>query len=289
MLPIQKYRCSQRGDFSFMVELSYNFNVVLPIIGGGFRIPVDRIFNAISEINEAISLTNDETKLVNAVLDTLCQEMEVECCWVQTISPNKSRLSLAAQRGFSTEMEIEMSDMETNLGFGEQVIGLGQKVVIPDFYNDGLYGLSSFREAGYRWLVAVPMMTYRAHGVVGIACRDRRKYKKETAGLMTVIAGLVGMALLKARLFHTISVLEKRSKDAGEDNIHVVVPTTPPQPEKLEVLEREARPQTTVPVNHEKIKHPPHNESSPGTADHDTFRAHSRRMLSFRRSHGLSA
>ena len=261
------------------------------MIRGGSRIPVDMVFNAISEISEAISLTNDETKLVNAVLDTLAQVMEVECCWVQTISSNKNMLSLSAQRGFTADMENEMSDMATNLGFGEQIVGLGQKVVIPDFYNDGLYGLSSFREAGYRWVVAVPMMTYRNHGVVGIASRDKRKFKKETAGLMTVIAGLVGMALIKARLFRTISVLEKDTASAGgetnrrEKTAQKEAPLTQ-KLEKPEVPRPDTGPSPAPPSSREKVT-PVRKEGKPKTADLDAFRAHSRKMLSFRRTHGL--
>jgi transcriptional regulator with GAF, ATPase, and Fis domain len=284
-------RHKRRYPFSFPLESVYNFNVVFSIIRGGSRIPVDSVFSAISEINEAISLTNDETKLVNAVLDTLTQELGVECCWVQTINPDVRRLHLAAQRGFTGEMKMEMTDMETNIGFGEQVVGLGQKIVIPDASANGHFQLTSFWDAGYRWMVAVPMMTYRNHGVVGIASRDKRKYKRETAGLMTVIAGLVGMALLKTRLFRTISALEKKGGPAPREAVEPEAPVAsvqrvraepePPRPE------RPAR--QPVPLLPQYIPQTPVKENRPEADVHKAFQAHSVRMASFRRAHGRAS
>ncbi len=38
--------------------------------------------------------------------------------------------------------------------FSEQVIGLGRIITISDLSNDGLYGIPSFRNTGFKWLVA---------------------------------------------------------------------------------------------------------------------------------------
>ncbi|MFH1646256.1 MAG: GAF domain-containing protein [Chloroflexota bacterium] len=212
----------------------------------------ESIFSAIREINETLSLTNDEPKLLNTALDTLTQVLGVECGWVQTINARSHKLLLSARRGFSAEMEREMAAMDTSGSFGG-VIGLGQKIVIPDLSCDGRYGLASFGEAGYRWLVAAPMMTYRNHGVLGVASYHKKQFKKETADLVIVIAGLLGTALMKARLFEKAPRRDRPDPAVSEKE-------TPAPPAKAE--KRPGKPPAS-----------------------DAFHRHAHRMESFRKGH----
>jgi transcriptional regulator with GAF, ATPase, and Fis domain len=190
-------------------------------------------------------------------LDTLSQVLKTECCWVQTINTRKRTLSLAAQRGFSQEMKNEMTSLDMGHRFSEQVIGLGNEIVIPDLCLDGLYGLSSFSKAGFKWLVAAPLMTYRVHGVLGIASRNKKRFYKETADLTKVIAGLIGTALNKAWLSQKPATPEK----------------TPPAQEKI-----------TPPVDASAPAQPP-SETPPPPAREGAFHKHANKMKSFRSSH----
>jgi signal transduction protein with GAF and PtsI domain len=165
-------------------------------------------------------------------LDTLTQVLKTECCWVQTINTRKRTLALAAQRGFSQEMKAEMASLDINHRFSEQTVGLGNEIVIPDLANDGVYGFSSFRKAGFKWLVAAPLMTYRVHGVLGIASRNKKRLYKETADLTKVIAGLIGTALNKAWLSQKPSGPEK----------------APPSPEKNPASPPPSQEKTTSPA-----------------------------------------
>jgi hypothetical protein len=143
----------------------------------------------------------------------------VECCWIQTISDRKyQKLKLAAERGFSPEIRQEIGTMDMSHSFSEQIIGRGQKIVIPDLSNDGLYGLPSFRATGFRWLVAVPLMTYRVHGILGIASRNRKLLQKHTAELTMVIAGMIAASLSKAQLSHQLPEVEK---PAGQPSLEI--------------------------------------------------------------------
>jgi hypothetical protein len=164
----------------------------------------------IREVSETLSLSNEPDKLANMALDTVAQVLGVDCCWIQTISDRKhKKLNLAAERGFSPEMRQEIGTMDLSHSFSEQIIGLGHKIIIPDLNNDGLYGIPSFKNTGYRWLVAVPLMTYRAHGILGTASRNRKLLKKETAELIMTIAGMIATSLSKASAFHRPPAPEK--------------------------------------------------------------------------------
>ena len=204
------------------------------------------------------------------VLDTLSQVLKIECCWIQTINDRKHKqLLLAAERGFSDKMRLEVSSMDTSHGFSNQIIGLGHNIVIPDLYNDGVYGLSSFRTAGYRWLVAAPLMTYRVHGVLGIASRDKKLLHKETADLVMVIAGLIGTALNKTYLFQK-SVTQEKPVDSMEKVIKV-------DPAKPDLQSTGPAYTSTSPV--------PVSDKKPALPAEGTFKSHTRKMDKFRESH----
>jgi len=202
-------------------------------------------------------------------LDTLAQVLKTECCWVQTINSRKHSLHLAANRGFTPEMQQEISAMDMSQPFSEQIVGLGNEIIIPDLSNDGSYGLSSFRSAGYKWLVAVPLMTYRVHGVLGIASRNKKRLRKETADLVMVIAGLIGTALNKAELSQKSPAPEK-----------------PEQAPEKESRKDPVTPHEEIPVSSDK-SNPPHapiEKHAIKPAD-GTFHKHAHKMKSFRSSH----
>jgi len=201
-------------------------------------------------------------------LDTLSQVLGVECCWIQTIADKKQKmLTLAADRGFSPEIRREIAAMDMGHAFSEQVIGLGHIITIPDLSNDGLYGIPSFRNTGFKWLVAVPLMTYRAHGILGAASRNRKLLHKDTPDLVMTIAGLIAAALMKAYL----------SKSAPEPQTAQAGPELKKEPAAPELM-------PAPPVNIVKQESPP--EHRPTKRTDVAFHSHAKKMEIFRRSHG---
>ena len=142
-----------------------------------------------------------EEQLLEMVLDTLLEVLKIDCCWVQLLDSERHQLSLAAYRGFTPDMERETGSLDLGWSFSNQVAGVGQKIVIPDLYRDREHSLLSFRKGGIRWLVAVPVRTYRVQGIMGIASRSRKLFNREIADLLMVIASLFGVAIDKANLF----------------------------------------------------------------------------------------
>jgi len=161
----------------------------------------DRIFSIITDVNEVLSLANESQKLLDMVLDTLVQLLGVDCCWVQLLRPENRRLQLAACRGFTPDMERETGSMDLEHSLAYQVAALGHKISISDLSRNRKYGLSSFSQAGFASLVVVPIMTYRIHGIMGIASSSRKRFAGQVSKLLTVIAGLLGTALSKADLY----------------------------------------------------------------------------------------
>jgi signal transduction protein with GAF and PtsI domain len=220
-------------------------------------------------------------------LDTLAQALDIECCWIQTISDRKHKeLRLAAERGFNPEMRREIAAMDTGHRFSQQIIGLGHKIIIPDLSNDGLYGLPSFRKTGYKWLVAVPLMTYRAYGILGAASRNRKRLQKDTADLIMTIAGMIATALIKTDLAgaprgpqkavsNAAAEVKEEPKPAEKKPAANISPKAKAEPKAGEP--KPGTPVNTRPENSPPPAAPPRRESA--------FHSHARRMESFRRSH----
>ncbi len=229
------------------------------------------VYTAIREINETLSLTNEPGQLINMSLDTLSQVLEVDCCWIQTIEGMR-RARLAAERGLTSEMQAELVSMDMAHRFNREIIGLGHHVLIPDLSTDGAYGLEPFRKAGFKWLLAVPLMTYRVHGILGIASRNKKHLKKETPELTMLVGGLIGTALNKYRLFQKSTKAEKMKPERIEE------------PEKVPKASN-AEPQL------DKASDPvpePQQEEHPSVREEKPFDAHSRRMKRFRGFHESS-
>ena len=169
------------------------------------------IFSAISKVSYVLALSNEPVHLIEMVLDELLQALNIDCCWVQFVRPEDRNLQLIACRGFTPKMTREIDLVDSSKTLGNRVV-MGLKVIIADLSRDGEYGLSSFRKAGLRSLVAVPMRTYRTHGVMGIASRTEKRFSAEDAELLMVIAGLVSAAVNIAELSKiALATREKRS------------------------------------------------------------------------------
>jgi len=157
------------------------------------------IFSVISKVSYVLALSNEPVQLIEMVLGELLGNLNINCCWVQFVRPEDRSLQLVAHRGFTPEMTHEMELMDSGQTLGNHAI-MGLRVIIADLSRDGEYGLSSFGKAGLRSLVAVPMRTYRTHGVMGIASRSKKRFNAEVAELLAVIAGLVGASVNSAEL-----------------------------------------------------------------------------------------
>jgi len=146
-----------------------------------------------------LALSNEPQQLIELVVDKLLRLFRADCCWVQLFSEVNHDLHLVAYRGFTREMKEEQDLNDSGKNLGHRVI-LGTRVVIPDLTRNGQNDVPSFNKAGFRSLIAVPIKTYRTHGIVGISSRIRNRFSSESAELLEVVAGLLGAAINTAEL-----------------------------------------------------------------------------------------
>ena len=167
-------------------------------------------------------------------------------------------------------MRREMATIDLEHRLSNEIIGLGHRVVIPNLSRDGRYDISFLKKAGFYSLIAVPIMTYRVHGMMGLAFRVRRRFDKDFTDLIAVIANLLGMALNKSALHKQIVPKEKPAgssqpaqPDSGEDSREI---------------------QKVTAIAEKPLDISPENKSEEKGSRGD-FGEHTRKMRVFRKSH----
>ena len=189
---------------------------------------------------------------------------------MQLVTLGSKKLPIVACRGFTPTMRREMASVDLEHRLSNEIIGLGHRVVIPNLNRDGRYQIPLFKKAGFYSLIAVPIMTYRVHGIMGMAFRVRRRFDRDFSDLITVIANLLGMALNKSALHKQIVPKEKPADSSKPDlpeseGDKPVIQTVTAAPEKPPDIALETK-------SEEK-------ESS------GVFGEHTRKMKVFRKSH----
>jgi transcriptional regulator with GAF, ATPase, and Fis domain len=245
----------------------------------------DKVLSIIGEVNEVLSLSNQPQNLVDMVLDTLLELLKVDCCWVQLYQSENHRLQLAACRGFTQDMKQEIDSTDFEHSLAHQVVALGYEISISDLSRDGQYGLSSFSKAGLCSVVAVPLMTYRIQGVMGIAFSSKKGFPAGVGKLLMAIGGLVGTALSKVYLYQRELAGEKQLSISAQLEAQSI-------PNSGERIEADSETEFTV-TSADKVKQQSEGignviqGTSQGAAKRtkDTFDEHTHRMKSFRRVH----
>jgi len=181
--------------------------------------------------------------------------------------PLSQELNLVSSRNFTQEIYRALSQMDINHYCVKEIVGLGNRVVIPNLTMDGRYGLAVFEEAGFSSLIAVPIVTYKVLGIMGAAYRSRKKFSNDFTQLIAVIASLVGMALNKD-VIPEYAILPKDS--AQSDSKPGMRTIANHDSEERIVLTGE-----TVAINSIRL---PENEQT-------AFRKHGKKMNTFRKLH----
>jgi transcriptional regulator with GAF, ATPase, and Fis domain len=221
-------------------------------------------------MTEMLSLTNIPERFLDTALDTLSRTLGIDCCWVQVITPSSDKLALSVHIGFTPHIQDKMAAMDLSHPLAQKVIGIGTSVTIPDLNQDGHLGLSMFAEAGFVALIAVPIITYRVNGIMGLVYRTRKRFSKDDSYLITAVASIIGLALNKCTLFEPIDDGQRKQGNkkvqsstilAGENEIK--------QPVLLEseIIASKEQPQVIHTNNGEEYKE------------------HLHKMTSFRNSH----
>ncbi len=214
-----------------------------------------------------LSLTHVPERFLDSALDTLSRALGTNCCWVQVIAPGSNKLILSAHQGFTPYIQEKMAAMDLNHPLAKEIIGAGTSVTIPDLSQDGHLGMSMFAESGFVALIAVPIITYRVNGIMGVVYRTRKRFTKDDSDLITAVASIIGIAINEFTSPKPTDD-EQRTKKA-------------PSPAMLAEKNEIKKPVLNKPENITGKEQPPVIHSDNG----DEYKEHLHKMISFRNAH----
>jgi hypothetical protein len=127
-----------------------------------------------------------------------------------------------------------------------------------------------FAEAGFITLIAVPIITYRVQGIMGIVYRTRKSLTKDDTDLVTAVASIMGLALSKCT---SLKQLDDRQRKPGTK----VVPSKP-IPAGKDEMKSPALPGSETITSKEQ-------QQTDLTRDSEAYKKHLLRMRAFSNSH----
>ena len=141
---------------------------------------------------------------METALDSLAETLDIHCSWIQLSGQSGTNPYLASHRNFTEDILHDMTHMNKDHPLFLEVLGMGNRIVIPNLSLDGAYGMSVFEKAGFCSLAAVPITTYKVLGILGAADKKKRRFGNDIAQLLSVIASLVGVSLTKTSIMQKV-------------------------------------------------------------------------------------
>ncbi len=177
-----------------------------------------RVLKTLSECNQALVRTEDETELIQTVCQTIVEVGGYPLAWIgYTGNGEEKRIRTAAQwgydEGYTGEAKIVRCETEHELGFIETAIRTGRPSIVGHILTDPLYKpwRAEALKRGYASCIALPLCVKGgAIGALSIYAADPDAFDQEEIKFLTELASDLsyGIATLRANVQH------KRTEEA---------------------------------------------------------------------------
>jgi signal transduction histidine kinase/DNA-binding response OmpR family regulator len=169
--------------------------------------------SALGEVGQAINSTLDLDTVLTTIVAKAVQLSSTEAGTIYTFDKTLQEFRLRATSGMDEAMIAEIRDRR--IGAGETAIGkaaaIREPLQIPDILNESSLVLDVIVRAGFRSMLAVPLL--RLDQIVGALVVRRKapgEFPKNTVELLRRLADQSVLAIQNARLFREI---EKKSRE----------------------------------------------------------------------------
>jgi signal transduction histidine kinase/DNA-binding response OmpR family regulator/putative methionine-R-sulfoxide reductase with GAF domain len=169
--------------------------------------------SALGEVGQAINSTLDLDTVLTTIVAKAVQLSGTEAGTIYTFDKTLQEFRLRATYGMDEAMIAEIRDRR--IGAGETAIGkaaaIREPLQIPDILNESSLVLDVIVRAGFRSMLAVPLL--RLDQIVGALVVRRKapgEFPKNTVELLRRLADQSVLAIQNARLFREI---EKKSRE----------------------------------------------------------------------------
>ncbi len=178
---------------------------------------------ALNAIAATVSQSLDLDEILNDALDKTLEVMEIEAGGIYLLDEEARVLTVAAQRGFSSQFVAEIDRLKVGEGFSGRVAQSGQPLVIRNVSTDPRLTRMVVREEGLRSLAGVPLNSKgKVLGTLFAVRHDYREFTDQDVQLLTSIGHQIGVAVENARLFETEQRRAEQFRLIGEVGRHII-------------------------------------------------------------------
>jgi len=157
---------------------------------------------AVNAIAAVVSRSLDLDEILADALDKTLELMDIELGGIYLVDEEAGLLSIAVQRGFSSELVAEIDGLKIGEGFSGRVAQSGEVLVVRDVSADPRLTRLAVQEEGLRSLVVVPLWAKgKALGTLFAATRGYREFADRDVQLLTSIGQQIGVAVENAALY----------------------------------------------------------------------------------------
>lgn len=181
---------------------------------------------AISQRNEDLAFLNDVAstlassleleEVLNHTLDRVMSYLDVEAGEIFLREDGEQELKLAMHRGKAAQAFWNKDTFELGEGFIGIIAQIGKQQVINDLAQDTRFLRKPIVEAGFKFMVGIPLTTHGdVVGVMNIASLRDRSLDKRELYLLGAIGTWAGLTIENARLHsqaRRLAVLEERER-----------------------------------------------------------------------------
>ena len=173
--------------------------------------------NAISLV---VSQSLDLDEILCGAVEQTSQSIGADAGGIYLLDDDGKSLSIACQRGLSSDFMAGIDRLEVGEGFSGRVAETGEPLVVQDLVSDPRLPVSVAKDQAPRSLIAVPLSSRgRVLGVMFLASREHRDFSLPEVHLLTSIGHQVGVAVENGLLYkraQQLAVLEERNRLARD-------------------------------------------------------------------------
>jgi nitrate/nitrite-specific signal transduction histidine kinase len=176
--------------------------------------------STLNAIAATVSQSLDLDTVLNLALDKTLQAMSIEAGGIYLLDEDSATLSLAVQRGFSSQANPEIARIQVGEGFSGRVVESGEPLVVVDASADPRLTKMVVRTEGLRSMAVTPLNSRgKVLGTLFAITHDYREFTDQHVQLLTSIGNQIGVAVENARLYEQAqqsAIVEERGRLARE-------------------------------------------------------------------------
>ncbi len=162
-------------------------------------------YTALYQAALTISSSLELDKVLNSVVVSTTEAMQVKACGLRLLDPNKNQLRISAVHGLSNDY-LSKGPVEVEHSAIDNEVLRGSPVYIPDARTDERFQYkNAARQEGLVSILCVPLEVHGdVIGVMRVYTSEPTTFNEDDIQFLSILARLAALAIANARLYENL-------------------------------------------------------------------------------------